>query len=153
MGFAYRRLTESRKAGELRDRMKRTVTQMFCVLTDLSQQTVAVVTTCSVLSEIGQGRAQQGEMPTSVKDEVGDVEASLDLDGLPEQVQEYARETLGETEDNKIRTLQEFSDIIYGVSGNLLVWIARSREHETAEPLRQFHCWGQDGSVNGSRVN
>uniref|UniRef100_A0A1B6EH81 CRAL-TRIO domain-containing protein n=1 Tax=Cuerna arida TaxID=1464854 RepID=A0A1B6EH81_9HEMI len=52
-------------------------------------------------------------MPTSVKDEVGDVEASLDLDGLPEQVEQYARETLGETEENKIRTLQEFSDIIY----------------------------------------
>lgn len=55
-------------------------------------------------------------MPTSVKDEVGDVEASLDIDGLPDSVAEYARDVLGETPENKVRTLQELSDLIYGKS-------------------------------------
>lgn len=53
-------------------------------------------------------------MPASVKDEVGDVKAALDLETLPPKVQEYARDVLGETPENKVRALQELSDIIYG---------------------------------------
>lgn len=53
-------------------------------------------------------------MPASVKDEVGDVEAALDLETLPPKVQEYARDVLGETPETKVRALQELSDIIYG---------------------------------------
>lgn len=53
-------------------------------------------------------------MPASVKDEVGDVEAALDLETLPPKVQEYARDVLGETPETRVRALQELSDIIYG---------------------------------------
>lgn len=53
-------------------------------------------------------------MPASVKDEVGDVEAALDLEGIPPKVQEYARDVLGETPETRVRALQELSDIIYG---------------------------------------
>ncbi|XP_054284146.1 alpha-tocopherol transfer protein-like [Macrosteles quadrilineatus] len=53
-------------------------------------------------------------MPTSVReDEVGDVEADLDLDTLPEDAQEYARTVLGETPETRVRTVQELSDMIY----------------------------------------
>lgn len=65
-------------------------------------------------------------MPTSVKDEVGDVEASLDIDGLPDTVAEYARDVLGETPETKVRTLQELSDIIYG---KLFVYNVRHYVH------------------------
>lgn len=47
-------------------------------------------------------------------DEVGDVEADLDLVGIPPEVAEYAREKLGETPDTRVRTLQELRDMIYG---------------------------------------
>lgn len=53
-------------------------------------------------------------MPASVKDEVGDVEAALDLESIPPKVQEYARDVLGETPETRVRALQELSDIIYG---------------------------------------
>lgn len=54
-------------------------------------------------------------MPVSLKDdEVGDVEADLDLAGIPQEVAEYAREKLGETPDTVVRTLQELRDLIYG---------------------------------------
>lgn len=53
-------------------------------------------------------------MPVSLKDdEVGDVEADLDLVGIPPHVAEYAREKLGETPDTKVRALQELRDMIY----------------------------------------
>lgn len=47
-------------------------------------------------------------------DEFGDVEADLDLVGIPPQIQEYARDKLGETPETKVRALQELRDIIYG---------------------------------------
>lgn len=54
-------------------------------------------------------------MPVSLKDdEVGDVEADLDLVGIPPEVAKYAREKLGETPDSTVRTLQELRDMIYG---------------------------------------
>lgn len=53
-------------------------------------------------------------MPVSQKDDVvGDVEADLDLVGIPPEVQEYAREKLGETPDTRVRTIQELRDMIY----------------------------------------
>ncbi|XP_075214507.1 alpha-tocopherol transfer protein-like [Lycorma delicatula] len=52
-------------------------------------------------------------MPSVVKDEVGDVEANLDLVTVPEEVKQYAREKLGETPETTLQTLQELRDMIY----------------------------------------
>lgn len=43
-----------------------------------------------------------------------DEEISLDLCEPPPEVMEYARRELGETEEVKCQTLQEFRDMIYG---------------------------------------
>ncbi|XP_039278551.1 alpha-tocopherol transfer protein-like isoform X1 [Nilaparvata lugens] len=52
-------------------------------------------------------------MPTVVKDDVGDVEANLDLHTVPDDVIKYAREKLHETPENKVRAIQELRDMVY----------------------------------------
>lgn len=43
-----------------------------------------------------------------------DEELSLDLDTVPEEVQEYARRELGETDEVKCQTIHELREMIYG---------------------------------------
>lgn len=45
-----------------------------------------------------------------------DEEVNLDLNEPPPEVMEYARRELGETDEVKCQTLQEFRDMIYGNS-------------------------------------
>lgn len=46
--------------------------------------------------------------------ELDDVVADLDLTTIPPEVEEYARNELGETEEMKTRTISELRDMIYG---------------------------------------
>lgn len=47
------------------------------------------------------------------KDEVGDVEAALDLKGIPDDVAEYARVRLGETPEKRTEMLEDLRELIY----------------------------------------
>lgn len=56
------------------------------------------------------------DMP-ELKDDHGvqeDMEISLDLSEPPPEIMEYAKRELGETDEVKCQTLQEFRDMIYG---------------------------------------
>src|SRR5436190_1985050 len=89
------------------------------------------------------------EMPTSLPDEVGDVEASLYLDGLPEDAQEYACRVLGETPDTQLtmvlvchrrdvrcRPRCRTRERKWGVRGNRMVCLKRLRS-------KPEECWGR----------
>lgn len=61
------------------------------------------------------------DMPEPKEDDVSgvvanapDEELTLDLDHVPEEVQEYARRELGETEEVKCQTIHELREMIYG---------------------------------------
>lgn len=49
----------------------------------------------------------------NLKDEVGDVEAALDLKGIPDDVAEYARVRLGETPEKRMEALEDLRELIY----------------------------------------
>lgn len=48
-----------------------------------------------------------------IEDPIGDVEAALDLQGIPDDVKEYARTRLGETEEIKTLMAEELRELIY----------------------------------------
>lgn len=49
--------------------------------------------------------------PTAAMD---DVMANLDLETIPDEVMEYAREKIGETDENKTLMISELREMIYG---------------------------------------
>lgn len=53
------------------------------------------------------------DMPELKKEQENDEQICLDLDDPPPEVMEYARRELGETDEVKCQTLQEFRDMIY----------------------------------------
>uniref|UniRef100_A0A0A9VYR6 Clavesin-1 n=2 Tax=Lygus hesperus TaxID=30085 RepID=A0A0A9VYR6_LYGHE len=58
--------------------------------------------------------AEYAKMPECVLyDPVGDVEPSLDLDGIPDDVREYARTRIGETDETKSLMVDELRELIY----------------------------------------
>ena len=57
-------------------------------------------------------------------DKLDDEQITLDLSEPPPEVMEYARMELGETEEVKCQTLQEFRDMIFGNS-NYIVSLKR----------------------------
>ena len=54
-------------------------------------------------------------------DKLDDEQITLDLSEPPPEVMEYARRELGETEEVKCQTLQEFRDMIFGNSNCILL--------------------------------
>lgn len=54
--------------------------------------------------------ADKGGPPMGADDDL----ALLDLDGIPDDVAEYARNRLGETEETRTKLLAELEDMIYG---------------------------------------
>ncbi|XP_073987406.1 alpha-tocopherol transfer protein-like isoform X3 [Rhodnius prolixus] len=54
------------------------------------------------------------KMPECViEDKVGDVEAALDLETIPDDVAEYARVRLGETPENRTQMVEDLRELIY----------------------------------------
>ena len=51
---------------------------------------------------------------SSNEEDLEDVQADLDLVTIPKEVEEYARNEIGESEDTKCSALVELSDMIYG---------------------------------------
>lgn len=48
-----------------------------------------------------------------IEDKVGDVEAALDLETIPDDVAEYARVRLGETPENRTQMVEDLRELIY----------------------------------------
>lgn len=48
-----------------------------------------------------------------IRDEIGDVQAALDLHSIPEDVAEYARVRLGETPEKRTELLEDLRELIY----------------------------------------
>lgn len=55
-----------------------------------------------------------GDDPVGTDVDFPDVLADLDLESTPDDVLEYARVRLGETEESRTKLLSELEDMIYG---------------------------------------
>lgn len=62
------------------------------------------------------GRREPAAMPDAAPDDncITDVMADLDLGPVPDDVAEYARVRIGETDESRTRLLAELEDMIYG---------------------------------------
>lgn len=99
----------------------------------------------------------------SVKDEIGDVEAALDLQGIPEEVAEYARVRLGETPEKRTELLEDLRELIYQkgdfepirMDDEYLLRFLRARNFklDAAYRLLQNYCSFRDRNYDFYDVN
>lgn len=67
------------------------------------------------IAPIGRSDDNHGDSePVGTDVDFPDVLADLDLDTVPDEVAEYGRVRLGETEESRTRLLAELEDMIYG---------------------------------------
>lgn len=73
-----------------------------------------------------------------------DVLADLDVDGIPEEVTEYGRTRLGETEESRTKLLAELEDMIYGKHSAAALHVSSKRRDSRLVLVLGYHLLRND---------